>query len=129
MQPQVVLCLNLIIMKILIILLLVTVFFATIEVSYSQMIPLQQVENIHKVLLQLQLRNSDDQLVSYVEGTKILRINPDLLNQHLDSFSSNKTISIDGKNYELFQWQGRTETLTRTHSMAMFILKILVPST
>jgi len=89
------------------------------------MIQPQYVENVPKVLLQLQVRNSDDQLVAYVEGTKILRINENLLNEHLDSLSSKKTITLDGKIYELFQWQGRTETFTRTHSMAMFILKIL----
>jgi len=105
-------------------LLVVTVFFATIEVSYSQLVHPTLVKNPPEVLLQIQLRNSDDKLVAYVEGTKILRINSALLNKHLDSLPSKKIISMDDKNYELFQWQGRTETFTRTHSIAMYALKV-----
>jgi len=112
-------------MKILIILLLVIVFFTTIEISYSQLVSPKHVQDVPQVLLQLQLRNSDGQLVAYVEATKILRINSDLLNEYLDTLPSKKAITIDGKNYELFQFQRRTETFVKTHSMALFDLKVL----
>jgi len=112
-------------MKILIIFLFVIVFFTTIEISYSQLVPPQQVQNLPKVLLQLELRNSDNQLVAYIEGTKILRINSDLLNEYLDSLPSKKNVNIDGKNYDLFQFQRRTETFSKTHSMALFDLRVL----
>ena len=112
-------------MKFLLILLIVTVFFGTLETSYSQWQLPQNVENLPKVLLQIQLRNSDDQLVAYVEGTKIMRINEKVLNEHLDSLGSSRIITIEDKNYELFQWQGRTETFARTHSISMYALKVL----
>ena len=112
-------------MKFFIIILFLVVFFATMELSYSQLVPPQQVQNLPKVLLQLELRNSDNQLVAYIEATKILRINPDLLNEYLDSLPSKKNVNIDEKNYDLFQFQRRTETFSKTHSMALFDLRVL----
>jgi len=112
-------------MKLLIILLFTAVFFTTVELSYSKLVFTEHIQDPPKVLLQLILRNSDGQLVSYIEGTNILQIDPVLLNKHLDSLSSNKTITIDGKNYELFQWEARSETFSKTHSMGLYILKVL----
>jgi len=122
MQLQVVPQNNLILMQILFISLLVVVFFGTLQVSYSQMVPPEEVQNVPYILLQQQIRNSDDQLVAYVEGTKILRINPTVLNEYLDSLSSKKIISKDGKNYELIQWQASIQTIKRTHSLALYYL-------
>jgi len=125
MRLQVVLNVKKIVMKLLIILLFVAVFFATVELSYSQLVRIEQIQDPPKILLQLILRNSDGQLVSYVEGTSITQINPNLLNEYLNSLSSKTTI-IDDKNYELFQWQKtRNETVSKTFSFAMYDLKVL----
>jgi len=125
MQLQAVLHNNILFMKFLVILLLVALFFSTMQVSYSQLVPPQQVEDLPKALVQIILRNSEGQLVAYIEGTKILRINPSLLNQYLDTLPNKETIIIEGKNYELFQWEQGTENIDKTHSMALYVLKVL----
>ena len=79
-----------------------------------------------EVLLQLQVRNSDGQLLAYIEGTKIEQPRPLLLNQYLDDKPNKKIITKEGKAFELIQWQARTETFQKVHSMAMFQLKVPV---
>jgi len=84
----------------------------------------QKPQDSFKVLLQLQVRNSDGQLVAYIEGTKILTIKEWLLNNYLDTLPNKKTVTDEGKKYELFQWQGKTEKFDKTHSMALFQLHV-----
>ncbi len=74
-----------------------------------------------EVILQLQLRNSEGQLVSYIEGTQINSINPFLLDQYLDTKPS-QIIEKDNQSFELIQWQGQTEKINNFHSMSIFIL-------
>lgn len=74
-----------------------------------------------KVILQLQLRNSEGQLVSYIEGTQISWIDSFLLNQYLDTKPS-QIIEKDNQSFELIQWQGPTEKIDNFHSMSIFIL-------
>lgn len=78
-----------------------------------------------KVLLQLQIRDSTGQLVSYVEGSKIVFLKPELLNEFLDKLGNKKIIEKDGKKYELFQWFGPDEKFNRFHSYAGYELKVL----
>ena len=82
----------------------------------------KQSEEFPQVLLQLQIRNSEGQLVSYVEGTKIIKIQPILLNNYLDEKPNKKIIVKEGKKYELIQWQGRTETFDKVHAHTIFNL-------
>ena len=78
-------------------------------------------KDLPEVLLQLQIRNSEGQLVSYIEGTQIIRINSFLLNQYLDTKPS-QIIEKDNQSFELIQWQGQTEKVDNFHSMSIFIL-------
>lgn len=75
-----------------------------------------------EVLLQLELRNSQGQLVSYIEGTKILTIRPLFLDNFLDYMPDKKTIVRDGKTYEVIQFERPTETFYKRHAMAIFAL-------
>jgi len=81
-------------------------------------------KDLPEVLLQLQIRNSEGQLVSYIEGTQIIRINSFLLNQYLDTKPS-QIIEKDHQKFELIQWQGSTEKINNFHSMALY--KLWVP--
>lgn len=80
-----------------------------------------QKNDIHQVILQLQLQNSEGQLVSYIEATQIISINPFLLNQYLDTKQS-QIIKKDNQNFELIHWQGQTEKIYNFHAMSRFDL-------
>ncbi len=111
--------------KILIILLICVVFFGLIGISYFEFDSKQKNEQMPLVLLQLQHRNSDGQLVSYVEGTKIISIKPKLLNEFLDKLPNKKTIIKDGEKFELFQWIGPDEKYGKVHSWSAMELRVL----
>jgi len=100
------------------------ILFALVGISYVQNAVAQQDENLPQVLLQLQIRNSEGQLVSYVGGTKIVTIHYNLLNEFLDEKPNKRTIVKEGKNYELIQWQARTEGFNKVHAMTIFSLWI-----
>lgn len=85
----------------------------------------QKTINTPQILLQLQLRNSDGHIVSYIEGTKIVFIKPDKLNQFLDTLPDKKTIIKNGKKFELFQWIGPSEKYTKFHSWSGYELRVL----
>ena len=97
------------VLKILIILFIVTFFSSTLfDNSYSQGSP-REDPSLPEVSLQLVLRNSEGQLVAYVEPTlKYLR-NIWLIHEYLDTVNDRTIITKDGKNYEQIQF-GRTET-------------------
>lgn len=84
-----------------------------------------QTSGAPQVLLQLQHRNSDGQIITYVEGTKILFINPDVLNEFLDKLPNKKTIMKNDKKFELIQWAGPTETYHKFHSWPGYSLFVL----
>ena len=110
-------------MKSLIIIVILVILFGLIGISYLQNTIAQQNEKL-QVLLQLQIRNSEGHLVSYVEGTKIIDIQQNLLNEYLDEKPNKKIIVKEGKNYELIQWQARTEKFNKFHVQAIFQLHI-----
>lgn len=95
-----------------------------VGISYVQFTGAQQDQRLPEVLLQLQLRNSDGQLFAYIEGTKIVKPRPLLLNKYLDDKPNKKIITKEGKAFELIQWQGRTDRFNKVHSMALFQLKV-----
>jgi len=93
-------------------------------ISYDNLAEAKEKKVYPKVLLQLILRNSDGDLVAYIEGKQINTIKQKWLNPYLDEKPDKKIIIEDGKKLEVIQWQGRTETFKRVHVMAMFVLKV-----
>ena len=108
-------------MKSLIIIVILVILFGLIGISYLQNTIAQQNEKL-QVLLQLQIRNSEGHLVSYVEGTKIIDIQQNLLNEYLDEKPNKKIIVKEGKIYELIQWHAKTEKFDKVHANAIFQL-------
>lgn len=111
-------------MKIQIALLIFVMFLGSIGISYGQDEGATKVQKGPEVLLQLYLRNSDGQLVGYVEGTRILSIRPLWLDQYLDTQPDKKIISREGKPYELIHF-AKVEKFNRFHSIAMYSLQVL----
>lgn len=107
-------------MKVLITIMIFFILFGLAGFAYVDGALAPQNEKL-SVLLQLQIRNSEGKLVSYVEGTKIITIQPELLNEFLDK-KPNKIIIEDAKKYELIQWKGQTERFDKVHAMTIFNL-------
>ena len=109
---------------------LITIFFVILcglfGSNFFHYADAQKSQDLPKVLLQLQIRNSDGQLVAYVEGTKIVTIQKRLLNEYLDTLPNKRSVIQEEKRYELFQWQGPTEGFDSTHAMTMFLLNIQI---
>ncbi len=64
------------------------------------------------ISVQSELRNSDGQLITFLESSKFTHLNLPFLYDFLDfeaSLGSDPVVSIDGKNYQLIQ---RTRTIT-----------------
>jgi hypothetical protein len=101
------------------------VLFLPAEKNYLSIQSESQAPDSPQILLQLQHRNSDGQIITYVEATKILFINPDVLNEFLDTLPNKKTIIKDNKKFELIQWAGPTETYDKFHSWPAYSLFVL----
>ncbi len=76
-----------------------------------------------KVFLQLVLRNSEGQLLAYVETEENLAVRPWYLDTYLNTVSDKKIISKDGNRYELIQFERYEPPAVKSYySMAMYVL-------
>ncbi len=96
-------------MKIQIILIFLLFFGSSLlSNAYAQGAP-HEDPSLPEVSLQLVLRNSDGQLLAYVEPSLTWLRNIWLIHEYLDTVDNRTIITKDGKNYEQIQF-GRTET-------------------
>jgi len=91
-------------MKILIFLLIFVVSMTLVEESYSYRYP-QEDPSLHEVSLQLQLRNSEGQLITYNEPTTMYISNIKLVHEYLDTKENKKFIEKDGETLEVIQYK------------------------
>ena len=92
-------------MKIPIILLTFVLFFGIYFLSDANAFTLPKDSSLPQINLQLVLRNSEGQLVSYYETDYVIIHSLDLTHQFLDSVDNKITFVEDGKTYERIQWQ------------------------
>jgi len=91
-------------MKILIFLLIFVVSMTLVEESYSYRYP-QEDPSLYEVSLQLQLRNSEGQLITYIEPTTMYISNIKLVHEYLDTKENKKFIEKDGETLEVIQYE------------------------
>ncbi len=92
-------------MRIHIFLLVFVVGFALVGNSYGQTdVAPQEDPSLPEVSLQLQLRNSDGQLVTYIEPTTMYISNIKWVHEFLDT-KENKIIEKDGEMFEVIQYK------------------------
>ncbi len=92
-------------MRIHIFLLVFVVGFALVGESYGQRdVAPQEDPSLPEVSLQLQLRNSDGQLVTYIEPTTMYISNIKWVHEFLDT-KENKIIEKDGETFEVIQYK------------------------
>lgn len=101
--------------------LLVIIPFSVIP-AHAQYTYAMDAKVLPDVLLQLVLRDSQGRLVAYIQTNQIVAIDPTILDGYLNNMQNRKTIIQDGKPYEVIQWQGRTETIDKSHAMTLFVL-------
>jgi len=109
-------------MKIILISLLCLILIGITSYSYAQGVFLVDSHTkVPEVMLQLELRDSDGNLVSYIEATQVIAIDPLKLNEFLDGINYKEFLIKNGKAYEKIQWQGITEKLKK-HTYSQFNL-------
>ena len=92
-------------MKFLIISLIILLSFSVGFVGVVQGQNLDQYPSLIEVSLQIQLRDSDGQLVAYYEPTRIWIPDSKLAHEYLDTKDNKSIISKDGRNLEVIMWE------------------------
>ncbi len=108
-------------MKIILISLLLLFLIGISSYSYAQYTEVDSHTKIPEVMLQLELRDSDGNFLTYIEAKQIIVIYPLELNEFLDKQHKEFLIK-DGKAFEVIQWQGRTEKFNKQHAWSQFDL-------
>ena len=93
-------------MKILIFLLIFVVGVTLVGESYAQREAASQEDpSLYEVTLQLQLRNSEGQLVTYIEPTTMYILNIKMIHEFLDTKENKKIIEEDGETFEVIKYE------------------------
>ena len=111
-------------MKIILISLLFLILVGITSYSYAQYTLVDSHTKVPEVMLQLELRDSDGNFITYVEAKQIILIYPSELNEFLDNQNYKEFLIKDGKAYEIIQWQGQTEKFDKKHAYSQFDLWI-----
>ena len=109
-------------MKIIVIFLFLLFLIGISSYSYAQFVVVDSHSKLPEVMLQLVVRDSDGNLIAYVEGEQILAINHLKLNEFLDNQNRKEFLIKDNKAYEMIQWQGQTEKFYKKHAFSGFVL-------
>lgn len=109
-------------MKIIIIFLLCLFSIGIASSSYAQYTEVGPNTKVPEVLLQLELRDSDGNFLTYIEAEQIIVIYPLELNKFLDNQNNKKFLIKDNKAHEIIQWKGKTETFDKQHAYSQYNL-------
>jgi len=99
-------------MKIVLFSLLCLILMGITSYSYAQQTPDEKnTELPTKIMLQLELRDSNGNLALYIEADQILAIFTPEINRFLDSQNiTSKEFLIEGDKYEVYQWEQSNQT-------------------
>lgn len=103
-------------MKIVLFSLLWLILMGITSYSYAEWIEYPDKNSeLPEVILQLELRDSNGYLVSYIETDQIIGLNPLELNKFLDNLNdtSEEFFIKDDKKYEIKQWEQRRDRYDR----------------
>jgi len=110
-------------MKIVLFTLFCLILIGMTSYSYAEFIVVNKTTVLPEVMLQLELRDSKGNLLTYVESEQIIGISPLELNRYLDKqnqtsaeFLIREFFIKDDKNYESQQWEIAGVTFDRKHA-------------
>ncbi len=110
-------------MKTSIVLLIFVLFIGTFFLIDSEALTHQAAPredpSLPQVSLQLQLRNSEGQLVTYLEPTTMYITNIAMVHEYLDNIENKTIIEKDGENFELIEFQS-TAVFSKTKQIATY---------
>jgi len=88
------------------------------------MLAATEVTNLPEILLQLEQRDSNGNLLAYIESEHITGIAPLELNRFLDNLNNTRKEFFikDNIKYEKQQWEKATETFHKRHAWSAFQL-------
>ncbi len=111
-------------MKIVFFSLLCLILIGITSYSYAQMTAATEITNLPEILLQLEQRDSNGNLLAYIESEHITGIAPLELNRFLDNLNntSKEFFIKDDIKYEKQQWEKATETFNKRHAWSAFQL-------
>jgi len=109
-------------MKIILISLLCLILIGITSFSYAQYTVVNSNTKVPEILLQLILRDSNGNLVTYIEAERILLIYPLELNEFLENQNKKEFVIKDGKSYEIIHWQGKTQKFHTKTANSLFNL-------
>jgi len=93
-------------MKILIFLLIFVISITLVDESYAQgQVYPQEDPSLYEVSLQLHLRNSEGQLITYIEPSTMYIANIEMVHEFLDTKENKKIIEKDGITLEVIQYE------------------------
>ncbi len=84
---------------------LIILSFSVGFVGVTQGAILKDDPSFVEITLQIQLRDSDGQLVAYYEPTRIWVVDSKLTHEYLDIKENKSIISKDGRNLEVIMWE------------------------
>jgi len=112
-------------MRIIFVSLLCLIVIGITSYSYAQWTVSDELDKIPEIiLLQLELRDSDGNLITYIEAEQIIGIDSLGLNEFLDNEKYKKFLIKDGKAYEVIHWKGVKEKFSKKHAFSGFELRI-----
>lgn len=112
--------------QLLLTLLILSSLGAIIAITYVHIVENQNQtdsDSLPRVLYQKILRNSEGQLISYVEGIEFKRMSQEFLDMYMDSkqiLNQTSIVTQDGKQYEVFNLKLGTAEFKRDFSIAMY---------
>jgi len=93
-------------MRVLIFLLIFVVGITLVGESYAQRQAAPQEDpSLHEVSLQLQLRNSEGQLITYIDPSTMFVKDIKMVHEYLDTKENKKIIEKDGETFEVIQYE------------------------
>jgi len=96
--------------------------FILFENSFAQKATTPSEEpSLPLVSLQLQLRNSEGQLITYIEPTTMFIVNLSMVHEFLDTIENKTIIEKDGQMFELIQYESST-TFSSTQQIATYAM-------
>lgn len=89
--------------------------------SYGQTMYSNSDDAIYRVSLQLELRNPDGKLITYVEPTEMYISDISGLHEYLDTMEDKKTVTINGKTMQQVEFS-KSDVFPRAQQVNMYLL-------
>lgn len=89
--------------------------------SYAQVTDVKDAK-IPEILLQLILRDSNGNLLTYIETDQIYKIHSFEFNALLENKNQKEIEIKDGEKYKMIQWEGKTQKFHKKTTISQFTL-------